>query len=105
MFNAFNRKLQDTVRCLSDAGKMNFSGILLQQLQDARIPSRRNRIKAKIMLSLQRRLARNRERDVDELMETSVSFKLRDIHQVGHFVFPFCFDNCMGIVFLIFGML
>ena len=75
-------QLEDTVKSLCDVGKKNFAGILLQQLQDARIPERKKRIKAKIMLSLHRRLARHREKDTEELRETSVIFKLHDIHEV-----------------------
>ena len=63
-------------------GKDNFAGILYQQLRDARVPDKRKRIKTKIMLSIHRRLAHHRERYVEELRETYVSFKLRDIHQV-----------------------
>ena len=78
----FDFQLQDTVKSLSDVGKANFTGILYEQLQNARVPDKRKRIKTKIMLSIHRRLAHHRERYVEELRETSVSFQLRDIHQV-----------------------
>ena len=84
LFRFLHNKIRDSVLATVGSKMSDFSHMLLIQLNEAPSKEDSRRIKSRITSHLQSCLVENRKDVMDTYRETSVSFKLEHVHNVGY---------------------